>query len=143
MSSGKRLDSNKTIITPAARRGGADDNDSKDNQKGTPTILNVIENLQGSEDLKKISTQILKYTDQVENELNQLQAAIAKKDRADTEAHAAVLTGLCSDLGATQMMRLCYQVQIIARQGSFSGAQGLHDDLLRQFSEVKDTLRIA
>jgi len=93
--------------------------------------------------LKKLSNQVLVYADKAEKELTELQLAINAKDRDKVEKHSAALTGLCADVGATQMMRLCYQIQIIARQGSLGGADGLHQDLRKEFERVKSTLRLA
>jgi len=144
MSSGRKLDTSKRIVTPSARRGCSDDHSSESNKDShIPTILSVIETLEGSEDLKKLSNQVLLYADKTETEMKELSTSIEAKDRAKVEKHAAALTGMCSDMGATQMMRICYQLQIIARQGSLGGAKDLYTDLQQEFETVKSTLRLA
>lgn len=135
----KKSDSRKIVVMPSTRRGGCDAKAIKANQQ----VEDILGKLKEFEELEKISSRLANYAESTGHELQKLKLASETKELDMVQRVAETLARLAAEIGATGMLRVCYQVLIAARQGQYEAIHNLQKNLHEEFVRFKATLQVA
>jgi hypothetical protein len=135
----RKTESRKIVVMPSTRRGECDVKTVSQNKE----VGSLLDQLKEYEELEQISSRLADYAATTGKELQKLRLASETKELDTVQKGAETLAHLSAELGATGMLRVCYQVLIAARQGQFEVIQTLQNTLNDEFVRFKATLRVA
>lgn len=134
-----RSNNGNIVVMPTTRRSGTDSRPQNldDNTK------ELLVRMKQYEEIETISNRLSDYATTTGHELQKLKFASETQELDMVQRVAETLARLAADVGATGMLRICYQVLIAARHGQFEVISGLQSALDDEFHRFKSTLQLA
>lgn len=128
------------VVQPSARRCGADDVVAKEEVN---TIDLLVKQAQDTDTFVAVSDRVFAFANAVDLEIRNLSDAQTRQDAVALEKGAQRIATLASEVGASDLIRCCYQLLITVRQGDHTGAFKISEQVSDAYAKLKTTLRLA
>jgi HPt (histidine-containing phosphotransfer) domain-containing protein len=99
--------------------------------------LTALKNLQAEGDEGFVREIIELFLEDAVKRMDDLDAMMAAGSGADFTRAAHSIKGACSNFGATDLAKLCAQIETMGREGRMTETKGLLPGLRREFSRVR------